>query len=135
MIDVFEITGFVILYGLMVAGGGLLIFTLAAKALERALVASMGIDALRVVAGRVGMWQRGFRWLAMRRPEKALREIGERLDVPLQAYGDLSLDQRDALPAEAQAIIRAAYTVQALAHEGPGCPKEPVVGEAATRPI
>ena len=135
VIDVFEVTGFAILYGLMVAGGGLLIFALAAKALERALVASMGIDVLRVVAGRVGMWQRGFRWLAMHRPEKALREIGGHLDVPLQAYGDLSLDQRDALPAEAQAVIRAAYATQALVQERPGCPKTPTVGKAATRPI
>ena len=134
MIEVFEVTGFAVLYSLMVVGGGLLILALFAKVLEKALVVSMGIDALCVVAGRVGIWQRGFRWLAMRRPEKALREIGERLDVPLQAYLNLGVDQRDALPPEVQAVIRAAYATQALVHERPGCPKEPVVGEAAARP-
>ena len=135
VIDLFEVTGFAVLYSLMVVGGGLLLLTLTAKALEKALVVSMSIDALRVVAGRVGMWQRGFRWLAMRRPEKALREIGKRLDVPLQAYRELSVDQRDALPTEVQAIIRAAHYIDALVAERPGCPKTPAVGEAATRPL
>ena len=54
MIEVFEVTGFAVLYSLMVVGGGLLILALFAKVLEKALVVSMGIDALCVVAGRVG---------------------------------------------------------------------------------
>ena len=135
VIDVFEATGFAVLYSLMVVGGGLLLLILASKALEKALVVSMGIDALRVVAGRVGMWQRGFRFLAMRRPEKTLREIGERLQIPLQAYRDLSVEQGDALPAEVQAVVRAAFHIDTLVAERPGCPKTPAVGEAATRPI
>ena len=135
MTNVFEVTGFAILYALLVAGGGLLVFSLAVKALEKALVASIGLEAARTVTGRVWAWQRGFRRLAMRRPEKALGEIGRRLQTPLQAYGDLSIEQRDSLPAEARAVIRAALYIESLVQERPGCPDTPVVGDAAARPI